>query len=94
MKDNEARTKIAVLEEKIKHLRSPVGSYEFDDLNRRFSEVVKELGFSFDDDLVFTRDVKSNSVLGRLQAQILALVEALGLEETYEGGVLVYKKRR
>lgn len=95
MKDNEARQQIAVLEERIRHLQHPMDlSSDVEDLIRRFMELVKELGFSYDDDLVFNREAKANSALGRLQLQISALVSALGFEETYEKGELVYKKPR
>jgi len=93
MKDNEARKQIAVLEERVRNFKRPLDvSDEVRDLERRFMELLKELGFSYDDDLVFDREVKANSSLGRLQAQISAVVDALGLEETYSEGKLIYKK--
>jgi hypothetical protein len=95
MKDNEARKQIAVLEERVRNFKRPLDvSDEVRDLERRFMELLKELGFSYDDDLVFDREVKPNSSLGRLQAQISAIIDALGLEETYSEGKLVFKKPR
>jgi hypothetical protein len=95
MKDNELREKVAKLEEKIEHLRNPVYlDEEVRNLDRQFNELLKELGFSYDENLVFDREVKVNSSLGRLQAQISAVVDALGLEETYSEGKLVFKKSR
>jgi hypothetical protein len=62
-----------------------------DDLNRRFSELVKELGFSYDENSVFDREVKPSSTLGRLQLQLVALIRSMDLEEHYDSsGTLIY----
>ena len=71
-----------------------VDNYDFRDYKRQFMDVVRELGFNFDDKGVLDRDVKLDSALGKLQAQISALVDALGYKETYDKGTLRYDKGR
>ena len=92
--EEKRRRKTELQKERIKNLRSSYLTQDLDDLERRFMELMKELGFSYDDNLVLNRDVAPNSVLGRLQAQIDALIEANGFEETYSGGKLIFKKLR
>jgi len=48
----------------------------------------------FDKDGVLDREASIKSSLGRLQAQITALVSAIGHKETYVDGVLRYEKAR
>jgi len=97
MRDNVAREKLAKLEEKMEHFvkdlaKVDVDSYGFRDYQRRFTELVKELGWSFGEDGVLNREADINSSLGRLQAQISALVDATGFKETYVDGILRYEK--
>ena len=99
MRDNVAREKLAKIEERMKHLSESldkvnVDNYDFRDYKRQFIELVRELGWSFDDDGVLNREASNNSSLGRLQAQISALVEASGFKETYVDGTLRYEKAR
>lgn len=106
MRDQNARVEIEILKTEIRELKRRIeiiesnrisdnGSvYNLKDLEVRFRTLVKELGFSFDDG-VFDRDIKDpNSSLFRIQLQVAALVTALGLEEAYKDGKLVYRESR
>jgi len=99
MRDSKCREDLARAEVKIQHLEKAIeqlslGIFGDKDIARKFSELVKELGFSFDKEGVFIREAIPNSTLGKLQTQISALVEACNFEETYSDGRLVYKKTR
>lgn len=99
MKDHEARKEIVELRVRLENLvtaldKVDVDNYGFRDYKRQFMELVKELGFDFDKDGVLNREATVNSSLGRLQAQISALVETLGYKETYDKGTLRYDKAR
>jgi hypothetical protein len=99
MKDHEARKEIVELKVRLETLvtaldKVDVDNYDFTDYKRQFHEVVKELGFSFDELGSLDREANVNSSLGRLQAQISALVEVLGFTETYDKGTLRYEKVR
>jgi len=99
MRDSKAREEIAELRERLNNLavlldKVDVDNYDFRDYKRQFKELVKELGWSFDDDGILNREATINSSLGRLQAQISALVEASGFKETYVDGILRYEKAR
>lgn len=99
MKDKTAREEIVELKVRLETLvkaldRVDIDSYNFRDYKRQFKEVVKELGFAFDGDGILNREAAFNSSLGRLQAQISALVEVLGFKETYVEGTLRYEKTR
>ena len=99
MRDSVAREKLAKLEERLKNLsesldKVDVDNYDFRDYKRQFTELVKELGWSFGEDGVLNREASINSSLGRLQAQITALVDAIGHKETYVDGKLKYEKVR
>jgi hypothetical protein len=99
MKDSKAREELAELRVRLENLSTlldkvDVDNYDFRDYKRQFKDLVKELGFSFDDDKSLNRDAVVNSSLGRLQAQITALVEASGFKETYVDGTLRYEKAR
>ena len=99
MRDSVAREKLATLEERLKSLsesldKVDVDNYDFRDYKRQFIELVKELGWSFGEDGVLNREATINSSLGRLQAQITALVDAIGHKETYVDGKLKYEKVR
>jgi hypothetical protein len=99
MRDNVAREKIAEMGVLIENLskaleKVDVDSYGLRDYQRRFIELTKELGLEFDRDGVLDREASIKSSLGRLQAQITALVSAIGHKETYVDGVLHYEKAR
>ncbi len=99
MRDNVAREKIAEMGVLIENLskaleKIDVDSYGLRDYQRRFIELSKELGLEFDEDGVLDREASIKSSLGRLQAQITALVTAIGHKETYVDGVLRYEKTR
>jgi hypothetical protein len=99
MRDNVAREKIAEMGVLIGNLtkaleKIDVDSYGLRDYQRRFIELTKELGLEFDKDGVLDREASIKSSLGRLQAQITALVVAIGHKETYVDGELRYEKVR
>ncbi len=99
MRDNVAREKIAEMGVLIENLskaleKIDVDSYGLRDYQRRFIELTKELGLEFDKDGVLDREASIKSSLGRLQAQITALVVAIGHKETYVEGELRYEKVR
>ena len=99
MRDNVAREKIAEMGKTLEYLSKEldkigVDSYGLRDYQRRFIELAKELGLEFDKDGVLDREASVNSSLGRLQAQITALVDAIGHKETYVEGILRYEKVR
>ncbi len=99
MRDNVAREKIAEMRVLIENLtkaleKIDVDSYGLRDYQRRFIELTKELGLEFDKDGVLDREASIKSSLGRLQAQITALVVAIGHKETYVEGELRYEKVR
>jgi len=99
MRDNKAREEIVELKVRMENLaklldKVDVDNYGFRDYKRQFKELVKELGFAFDEDGVLDREATVNSSLGRLQAQISALVDVLGYKETYDKGTLRYEKVR
>ena len=99
MRDNKAREELAEFREKFKNLtklvdKLDIDNYDFRDYKRQFKELVNELGLMFDEDGVLNREVSVNSSLGRLQAQITALIEAGGFKETYVDGTLRYEKAR
>ncbi len=99
MRDSKAREEIVEIRVKLENLaksldKVDVDNYGFRDYKRRFTELVKELGWVFDQDGVLNREATINSSLGRLQAQITALVDATGFKETYVEGILRYEKTR
>ena len=99
MRDSIAREKIAELTANLEHLSVALGkidvdNYGFRDYRRKFVELTKELGLSFDEDGVLNREANINSSLGRLQTQINALVSIFGYKETYVDGELRYEKVR
>ena len=98
MKDAELRIEVARIEERLKEIESKINDFKLfinyhEDVSRKFYEVIKELGFSYDDNDVFDRNITNpESTFGRLQSQILALVESLELEEVWTNGVLTYRR--
>ncbi len=99
MRDKTAREEIAELKVRVEVLSKALdkvddGNFDLRDFKRKFMEVVKELGWSFDEDGILDSAADINSSLGRLQAQISALVDVLGYKETYVGGKLRYEKGR
>lgn len=106
MRDQNARVEVEILKTETRELKRRIETLErkdhsdndtvhkLKDLDVRFKTLVKELGFSFDDG-VFERDIKDpTSSLFRIQLQIAALVSALGLEESYKEGRLIYRQAR
>ncbi len=99
MRDNTAREEIAGMKKELEYLSTEikkidVDSYGLRDYRRRFIELAREIGLEFDDDGILNKEASINSSLGRLQAQITALVEAIGHKETYVDGTLKYEKVR
>lgn len=99
MKDHFAREEIVGMKKELERLSEDVkkinvDSYGLVDYQRRFIEFARELGLEFDEDGILNREVAINSSLGRLQAQITALVAAIGHKETYVEGELRYEKVR
>ncbi len=98
MRDSKAREEIAGMKKDLEHLSKEIDrvdlvNYEFLDYRRRITELARELGLVFDEDGVLNREATVNSSLGRLQAQITALVDATGFKETYVEVYCVTKKR-
>ena len=99
MRDNTAREEIAGMKKELEYLSGEIkkidmDSYGLSDFRRRFIELAREIGLEFDDDGILNKEASINSSLGRLQAQITALVEAIGHKETYVDGTLKYEKVR
>jgi len=101
MKDHEARQKLAVLEERLTGFEKKLNTttakrnsvvVDVKDIKRKLAELLKILGYSYDKEGVFTREIDiESSDLGKLQQQITALVTSLELEEVYTNGVLSYR---
>lgn len=99
MRDKSAREEIAALKVRVELLSKvldtvDVNKFDYRDFKRQFMEVIKELGWSFDEDGILDTEATVNSSLGRLQGQISALVDTLGFKETYDKGTLRYEKGR
>jgi len=100
MKDTELRIDVAEisvrLDEVIKDIEEvnrKMSMYPYENVSRKLHELIKELGFSYDENNVFDRNVtRVESALGRLQLQISSLIESFELEEVWTDGKLTYRR--